>query len=204
MAYLTIAHFISRELTFYEFDKGKPWIHDDLIAPFTFSILKTNGELAAENKGLEDTRDYFFGIDDTLAGFSIAQYESGMTLAIAQLDSVTKIELKPSFLSKGEKILKKVYKKGIIESPEALLQREDKTIFLKEGLSNSQMRFSEFLTIGEAVSFVTQELLSIDSLEGNILGPVLKMSLRPNIYLDRNLTDISLETKLAMVLPYKG
>lgn len=204
LASLTIAQFISRELHFYEFDKGKPWIHDDLIAPFTFSILKTNGELAAENKGLEDTRDYFFGIDDTLAGFSIAQYESGMTLAIAQLDSVTKIELKPSFLSKGEKILKKVYKKGIIESPEALLQREDKTIFLKEGLSNSQMRFSEFLTIGEAVSFVTQELLSIDSLEGNILGPVLKMSLRPNIYLDRNLTDISLETKLAMVLPYKG
>ena len=45
LASLTIAQFISRELHFYEFDKGKPWIHDDLIAPFTFSILKTNGEL---------------------------------------------------------------------------------------------------------------------------------------------------------------
>jgi putative nucleotidyltransferase with HDIG domain len=204
LASLAIAQFISRELHFYEFEKGKPWIHDDLIAPFTFSILKTNTELEEENRGLEDARDYFFGIDDTLVDFSIAQYEMEMNAAIAQLDSVTKLKIQPSLHSKGEAILKSVYKKGIIESPEALLKREDKTIFLKEGLSNSQMRFSEFFTISEAASFITQELLKVDSLESSILGPVLKLSLRPNIYLDRNLTDISLETKLALVLPYKG
>ena len=56
----------------------------------------------------------------------------------------------------------------------------------------------------QAASFVSQELLQVDRLESLILGPVLKMSLRPNIYLDRNLTDKSLETKLALVLPYKG
>ena len=204
LASLAIAQFISRELQFYEFEKGKPWIHDDLIAPFTFSILKTNTELEEEIKGLEDSRDYFFGIDDTLASFSLVQYEFDMNLAITKLDSVSRIDIKPNLLSAGKNILNKVYKKGIIESPEELLRREDKTIFLKEGLSNSQMRFSEFFTIGEAANFVTQELIVVDSLERSILGPVLKLSLRPNIYLDRNLTDKSLETKLALVLPYKG
>lgn len=204
LASLAIAQFISRELQFYEFEKGKPWIHDDLIAPFTFSILKTNTELEEEIKGLEDSRDYFFGIDDTLASFSLVQYELDMNLAITKLDSVSRIDIKPNLLSAGKNILNKVYKKGIIESPEELLRREDKTIFLKEGLSNSQMRFSEFFTIGEAANFVTQELIVVDSLERSILGPVLKLSLKPNIYLDRNLTDKSLETKLALVLPYKG
>lgn len=201
---LTVAQFISRELHFYEFEKGKPWIHDDLIAPFTFSILKTKAELETENKGLEDTRDYFFGIDDTLADFSLAQYEFELNAAISLLDSIPKLELNANLISKGKSILDNVYKKGIIESPEALLNREDKTIFLKEGLSNSQRRFSEFYTLSQAASFVSQELMQVDSLESLVLGPVLKMSLRPNIYLDRNLTDKSLETKLALVLPYKG
>ena len=204
LASLTIAQFISRELHFYEFEKGKPWIHDYLIAPFTFSILKTNLELETENSRLEDSRDYFFGIDDTLADFSLAQYDFELNAAVSQLDSITKLELNPNLIILGKNILKSVYKKGIIESPEVLLNREDKTIFLKEGLSNSQMRFSEFYTLSQAASFVSQELLQLDSLENLILSPVLKMSLRPNIYLDRNLTDKSLETKLALVLPYTG
>ncbi len=204
LASLAISQFISRELHFYEFEKGKPWIHDDLIAPFTFSILKRNAELETEKKGLEATRDYFFGIDDTLAEFSIDQYGTELNATLSQLDSSTKIGLSNNLSAKGKQILSKVYKKGIIESPEALLNREDKTIFLKQGVTNSQKRFTEFFTISEAASFITQELLAKDSLESSILGPVLKMSLRPNIYLDRNLTDKSLETKLALVLPYNG
>ncbi len=204
LASLAISQFISRELHFYEFEKGKPWIHDDLIAPFTFSILKRNAELETEKKGLEATRDYFFGIDDTLAEFSIDQYGTELNATLSQLDSSTKIGLSNNLSAKGKMILSKVYKKGIIESPEALLNREDKTIFLKQGVTNSQKRFTEFFTISEAASFITQELLAKDSLESSILGPVLKMSLRPNIYLDRNLTDKSLETKLALVLPYNG
>ena len=114
LASLTIAQFISRELHFYEFEKGKPWIHDDLIAPFTFSILKTNLELETENSRLEDSRDYFFGIDDTLADFSLAQYDFELNAAVSQLDSITKLELKPNLIILGKNILKRVYKKGII------------------------------------------------------------------------------------------
>lgn len=204
LASLAITQFISRELHFYEFEKGKPWIHDDLIAPFTFSILKSDTELEFERKGLEDARDYFFGIDDTIFDFSCAQYEFELRASVNQLDSLTKLKLDPTLASKGKSILKMIYKKGLIESPEAIQSRGDKTIFLKKGLSNSQKRFSEFYTLSQATSLISQELQKMDSLESQIWGPVLKMSLRPNIYLDRNLTDKSLATKLSLVLPYKG
>ena len=113
LASLTIAQFISRELHFYEFEKGKPWIHDDLIAPFTFSILKTNLELETENSRLEDSRDYFFGIDYTLADFSLAQYDFELNAAVSQLDSITKLELNPNLIILGKNILKSVYKKTV-------------------------------------------------------------------------------------------
>jgi len=32
----------------YEFQQGKPWNHNDLIAPFDFSILKTEKQISEE------------------------------------------------------------------------------------------------------------------------------------------------------------
>ena len=34
----------------YEFQKGKPWLNEDLIAPFDFAILKTDAELKKERE----------------------------------------------------------------------------------------------------------------------------------------------------------
>ena len=34
----------------YEFQRGKPWQHEDLIAPFDFAILKQQSELQKERR----------------------------------------------------------------------------------------------------------------------------------------------------------
>ena len=34
----------------YEFTKGKPWMHETIIAPFDFSILKSAGEIKIEQE----------------------------------------------------------------------------------------------------------------------------------------------------------
>ena len=44
----------------YEFQKGKPWLNEDLIAPFDFAILKTESELKVEQENaLIDSRFLF-------------------------------------------------------------------------------------------------------------------------------------------------
>jgi len=41
----------------YEFQKNKPWLNEDLIAPFDFAILKTESELKVEQENaLIDSR----------------------------------------------------------------------------------------------------------------------------------------------------
>ncbi|MEZ5195320.1 MAG: hypothetical protein R2764_02640 [Bacteroidales bacterium] len=44
----------------YEFRKGKPWMHENLIAPFNVAILKSEQELEEEkNLAIKDLKPYF-------------------------------------------------------------------------------------------------------------------------------------------------
>jgi hypothetical protein len=42
-----ILYLFPRQAKFkYEFTKGKPWLHESIIAPFDFSVLKSESEFA--------------------------------------------------------------------------------------------------------------------------------------------------------------
>ena len=50
----------------YEFRKGKPWMHEDLIAPFNFAILKSQEELEREKQEVLSGLKPYFRIDDSI------------------------------------------------------------------------------------------------------------------------------------------
>jgi cyclic-di-AMP phosphodiesterase PgpH len=58
---LLILYLLPREGKFrYEFQRGRPWLHETLIAPFDFPIYKPESELKAERDSvLADFRPYF-------------------------------------------------------------------------------------------------------------------------------------------------
>ena len=48
---LVILYSFPRQAKFkYEFSKGQPWMHETIIAPFDFSILKSESELDIEKE----------------------------------------------------------------------------------------------------------------------------------------------------------
>lgn len=50
----------------YEFQKGQPWMHETLVAPFDFPIYKTEGELEEERDSLMDEFQPYFTLDTTV------------------------------------------------------------------------------------------------------------------------------------------
>ena len=48
----------------YEFQRGRPWQHDDLIAPFDFAILKQKSELQKERRTALAEAYLFFRVDE--------------------------------------------------------------------------------------------------------------------------------------------
>jgi len=47
----------------YEFSKGKPWLHDDLYAPFDFAIIKYDHELKEEQERVTAGLKPYFSLD---------------------------------------------------------------------------------------------------------------------------------------------
>ena len=49
---LIVSFFPNKGKFKYEFSKGKPWLHETLIAPFSFPILKSDEEVSLEIKSI--------------------------------------------------------------------------------------------------------------------------------------------------------
>ena len=62
-----IVYLFPREGKFrYEFQKGKPWLHETLIAPFSFPIYKLEAELEAERDSVLKLFVPYFSADTTV------------------------------------------------------------------------------------------------------------------------------------------
>ena len=48
----------------YEFQKNKPWVHQDLLAPFDFAINKTEEEIAVEEAQVREKHLLYFNKDE--------------------------------------------------------------------------------------------------------------------------------------------
>ncbi|RLD65229.1 MAG: hypothetical protein DRI95_09175, partial [Bacteroidetes bacterium] len=63
ISFLIVAYLFPGEGNFrYEFQKGQPWLHEDLVAPFDFAIYKLDDDLFSErdevNKNFKPYFDY--------------------------------------------------------------------------------------------------------------------------------------------------
>ena len=100
----------------YEFAKGKPWLHDDLYAPFDFAIIKFDEEIKAEQEQtLKNLRPYF--TLDTLVASSQAQlfintFENGWKERYGSGNAL--YQQKEHLINTGLAILDSLFGKGII------------------------------------------------------------------------------------------
>jgi len=80
----------------YEFSLGKPWNHNDLIAPFDFSIYKTDKEIEKEKQQVLDNFKPFFRYDEniTKSGRKILIENFGELWQVSDLDKKAKDSIK--------------------------------------------------------------------------------------------------------------
>jgi len=94
----------------YEFQKGSPWRHETLIAPFNFAILKTDAEIKLENDSLLTTYIPYFILDTLIESIKINEFSASLfklTDANPELKSIKSISTFPQ-------ILQNIYDSGIL------------------------------------------------------------------------------------------
>ncbi len=190
----------------YEFQKGKPWLYNNLVAPFDFPVIKSQEQLEEEKEKIRETKSIFLKEFPSVKEKAIKSFEDDFDnrmkgISDITLDSIQLLQLREEGLS----ILQSIYDKGVLKPLEEVMTEEYGEILItSQGLSQPTS-LDNYYTIKEAAEKV-KETLSFE--EENPLHTVMVSllidQLDYSITYDENTTDKFLTNQLEGVLPSIG
>lgn len=185
---LVITLYLPKQPRFrYEFEKGKTWLNKDLVSPFSFAILKTPQQIAADKKLVIDNILPIYQYNDQV-------FKDQSEAYVSEFD----VKWKSNTLSDTQKevsrqrslsLLKMIYDKGIIDvNPKH--QKNDRYYdfsLLKNNVS-TKVSSQDVFTTQSAIAFIKQNFKSDDETIKKTVLDLAESHIKPNINFDESLT----------------
>lgn len=192
-----IIYFLPKQGKFrFEYQKGTPWQHEDLIAPFDFAIYKTDSEIKTERDSVLKKFRPYFTVDLLIAEKQISQfnstfdseYEEALRQALLQFDNVTIPDsIKKDVNLYCNEMLDFIYRKGVVDFSDILDQTKNgNTIVILDDNVASKREVSEVFTPKIAYGYINKQLADLDESQ-KLFGLIIE-NLRLYDYIDQNLT----------------
>ncbi|MCY1723371.1 HDIG domain-containing protein [Prolixibacteraceae bacterium Z1-6] len=173
----------------YEYQKGLPWRHENLVAPFDFAILKSPTEIEQEKaEQIQSVIPYFiYDTSDLNAG--IKQLEQDLNLPS---DSINSNKVKAFTALKTN--LQLIYQAGILQfSPESYQELVGQTEIKKRvGTSVSKINISKLYSeknAYNAMNKVRQNLVESGIKKEWLTGLMLEKYISANLNFDKETTE---------------
>ncbi|HEX7411854.1 MAG TPA: HDIG domain-containing protein [Bacteroidales bacterium] len=191
----------------YEFQKGSPWLHEDLIAPFDFAILKPAAELEKERTTVLNDLHPYFRIDDVVPA---AKFK-----ALSDMFDSAWVK-SPDYRNAGEQLRLKyrditfalfdsVFNKGIIVLiPEIENKPPDFEITVVHGNEAETVELQSLFTISSADEYVRTRLQKVLGINPGFIIPLLENAIAQNIFFDAATTRSERDEALANISTTKG
>lgn len=142
----------------YEFQKGKPWQNDDMIAPFDFAILKTESQINKEKKNILANHHPYFRLDTTIYNKKIVELKDIFNKNWTRYYGNT-IENKSNNYALCLSIADSLLEKGIIElNPVIEGMSHDFEVFLIKGNVAQKNQLGNFFTIQTADEYINKKV----------------------------------------------
>ncbi len=206
-----VVYLYPREAKFkYEFTKGKPWLYEDLVARFDFPILKTESELKEEKRALLENRTLFLVKRNDVEEQNIQSFQSQLKSNWLEWEQDT---LPPALqglnlegLQKtGSKILRQLYKQGILKPFELGEEGVYGDVMLNEGNISKPVGLSNFLSINEAGKLLMERIEEHPRREAlSNIKSLLINNLGYNVFYNPTLTEKYFKEELNNILPVKS
>ncbi len=176
----------------YEFQKGKPWKHKDLIASFDFAIIKPGNEIELERLLVLEELKPFFKIDNSLNEEKTEElsdeFEREWKRKYSGKDK--RKNLKNNSKDAALKIFNKLINTGIIElTPEIENKPDDFTIIILEDNIAEEKNLSQIFSMHTANEFILEQLKDYKNIDRTLLLTILEKILIPNIFYDAETTE---------------
>ncbi len=196
----------------YEYSKGRPWMHETLIAPFDFPIYKSQDELKREKDSILNSFRPYFVLDTAIETAQIKKfiqyYNQSADKFKAQYPILFKRKIKNKYYYEKVKeniiySLKQVYFKGVIELPEQYIDKPPTFEFnLIKGNISEPYGLSELLSPKAAYQLIKINTLNglgnmppkvFDEAQAFLSDLQLNRFISPNIRFDHDRTEMEKE-----------
>jgi len=145
----------------YEFIKGKPWLHNDLVSPFDFSIHKSASQIESEIDSLKQSVNPYYRLDTAISSYVYNETKS--TFSHLEGDSLK--TWKKSVLRE----LKKIYKKGVFNN--SIVDEEKPYLTLIRGKFTEEIRISDVKKTKEIIENLEKRFGSNIQLISDLIKP---------------------------------
>ncbi len=169
----------------YEYQKGTPWNHENLVAPFDFAILKTSDELERDRQEQLKSIVPYFTFDTLMAQQQIQQLEADWQSITDSANNKTMTEA----LNLLKETLSNLYQTGILpRSPESYEELSDKGELKKR--------------IGNFVTRIPKETINSEKSAYNKLNQTLNTLAEKNPELEEFLLQLQPERYISSNMAY--
>lgn len=176
----------------YEFGKGKPWMHENLIAPFDFAILKSVEELEVEKQEVLKDQKYYFKTDiDLIRKQRTALLEKfNQTWATKYADSPKLVNRKERNRDVCLIIYDSILDRGVIELNKILEGKpgEFPIVVITNNVAE-ETTLGEFFTIQTADRFIQSQTDNYQNIDKELITSSLENSLIYTIKYDTEATE---------------
>ena len=192
-AILLVYFMFPREGKFrYEYTKNKPWMHENLVAPFDFPIFKSDQQIQRETDSLTNSQLLYF-FQDTVAGNNMVEsFIRDYNSIASTMDPDGRINERWSIMRQVVAgALQEIYALGIIERHSVLEEKipeQTHVMLMKDDLAE-EFPLSAFYTLRSAYEYLTEDMGSTAASSLGILNRMnLNDYLMPNVIYDEAMT----------------
>lgn len=174
----------------YEFNKGKPWMHIDLIAPFDFAILKSDEEVTAEKTAIFDNVNPYFSFNTKISQEKVKLFINDFDHKWVEKYGDKREKNRSRNFKTALSILDSIYSKGIIQLSDSIENKSgDYVINVLKGNVSEEKELSDLYIIQTADGFIVSELNKSPALDKELLLPLLENAISQNISFNEDITN---------------
>ncbi len=157
----------------YEFQKGKPWLHEDLIAPFDFAINKLPEEVAAEQNEIIKNFKPYFKLDSSVFPQIVTDYPTEFEQRWSKLKN-PKTSQRVNYTA-GTELLNEIYQNGVIKLNDLIEHKPgDFSIFVLENNLANEVELKNLFSIQSAYNYAQKSLEKRNDVDKELILSLLE------------------------------
>lgn len=191
----------------YEFQKGKPWLHNDLIAPFDFAINKNKDEIEKERAEILAGITPYFYFDERVTETQRDLIQEAFSEAWTGKYGTDDMFLSQRMLNRNRMLglFDSIFYAGIIEVAPVIEGSPDNSniILLINNLA-VEKPLRELFTLQKASERIESSLDGSENIDTGLISNLLRNSLTHNVFYDQEKTESERQSRLDALSHTKG